>query len=82
MVLATGTPGGAPVDVTVELDGKPLPARSRTAQTMVDASGQTFVRVTSPDLYRLVLGPAVATHTLRLTARVRGLQAFAFTFGA
>ena len=82
LVMATAAAGGQPVDVTVEVDGKPLPPEDRTAETMVDAQGATFVRVTSSDLYRLVLGPAIADHTLRLTARAPGLQAFAFTFGA
>jgi len=80
--LVMAVPASGSVDVTVELDGEPLPKEFRTAQTMVDESGATFVRVTASDLYRLVLGPSVEQHTLRLTARAPGLQAFAFTFGA
>lgn len=80
LVMATAT--GGPIDVTVELDGKPLPAADRTSQTMVDAQGSTFVRISGSDLYRLVLTPSIEDHTLRLTARAAGLQAFAFTFGA
>ncbi|HSO95448.1 MAG TPA: redoxin domain-containing protein [Acidimicrobiia bacterium] len=80
LVMAGAT--GQPVDVTVELDGKPLPSTDRTTQTMVDAQGTTFVRVSGSDLYRLVLGPSIEDHTLRLTARAPGVQAFAFTFGA
>src|SRR5207237_893880 len=34
------------------------------------------------DLYRLAFGPRVEEHTLRLTPRAPGLEAFAFTFGA
>jgi thiol-disulfide isomerase/thioredoxin len=86
LVMATaaagGQPAGQPVDVTVEVDGKPLAPEYRTAETMVDAQGSTFVRVTNSDLYSLVLGPSIGDHTLRLTARGPGLQAFAFTFGA
>jgi len=82
LVMATAAPGGAPIDVRVELDGKPLPIADRTPQTMVDASGKTFVRVQASDLYRLVLGPSIATHILRLTAEAPSLQAFAFTFSA
>jgi thiol-disulfide isomerase/thioredoxin len=78
MAAAGSAPGG--VDVSITLDGKPLPAADRTAQTMTDALG-TFVHVKAADLYRLVLGPSVEDHTLRLTARAPGLQAFAFTFG-
>jgi hypothetical protein len=70
------------VDVLVELDGKPLPAGYRTAQTIVDDRGRTLVRVAAADMYRLVFGPGVEVHTLRLTAQTAGVQAFAFTFGA
>ena len=61
--LVMAAPGGLPIDVTVELDGAPLPEEFRTEQTMVDESGATFVRVAPSDLYRLVLGPAVEQHT-------------------
>jgi thiol-disulfide isomerase/thioredoxin len=81
LVMAPGTPGAA-VDVTVELDGRPLPAPFRTADTRVDADGSTFVRVQASDLYRLVLGPKVESHTVKLTPRTPGLEAFAYTFGA
>jgi thiol-disulfide isomerase/thioredoxin len=80
--LVMASAAGQPVDVTVELDGKPLPASDRTSQTMIDGQGQTFVRVSGSDLYRLVLGPSIEEHTVRLTARAAGVQAFAFTFGA
>ena len=82
LVMAPGAPGGAPVDVTVELDGKPLPPPYRTADTRVDPDGTTSVRVSASDLYRLVLGPRVEQHTVRLTPRTPGLEAFAYTFGA
>jgi thiol-disulfide isomerase/thioredoxin len=81
LVLAPGERGAAPVDVAVELDGAPLAPEYRTPDTMVDSDGATFVRVTASDLYRLVAGPAVEQHTIRLTARAPGLRAFAFTFG-
>jgi thiol-disulfide isomerase/thioredoxin len=80
--LVMASEGGAPVDVLVELDGKPLPPEYRTVQTMVDPEGRTFVRVTASDLYRLVMGPKSGGHHLRLTPRSEGLDAFAFTFGA
>ena len=82
LVMATGLPGSAPIDVTVELDGKPVPEGSRTADTKIDAQGATYVRVQASDLYRLALGRRVEEHTLRLTPRTPGLEAFAFTFGA
>jgi thiol-disulfide isomerase/thioredoxin len=82
LVMAPGTPGGAAIDVTVELDGRPLPEKYRTADTRIAADGTTYVRVEASDLYRLVLGPRVEDHTVRLTPRTPGLEAFAYTFGA
>jgi len=82
LVMATGAPGAAPIEVTVELDGKPLPEAYRTGDVKVDASGATYVRVETPDMYRLALGPRIEEHTLRLIPRTAGLEAFAFTFGA
>ena len=80
--MAPGLPGGAPVDVTIELDGKPLPESHRTADTRVDADGTTYLHVQASDLYRLVLGTKVEQHTVKLTPRAPGLEAFAYTFGA
>jgi thiol-disulfide isomerase/thioredoxin len=82
LVMATGLPGGAPIDVTIELDGKPVPEGYRTADTKVDPDGTTFLRIQAADLYRLVLGPRVEQHTVRLIPRAAGLEAFAYTFGA
>ena len=78
LVMATAAPNGQPIDVRIELDGGPLPLEDRTAQTMVDAQGNTFVRVTGSDLYRLVLGTSIGSHTLRLVAQAADLEAFAF----
>jgi hypothetical protein len=80
LVMATAT--GQPIRVVVELDGKPLAPNERTPETKVDANGNTYVEVAASDLYRLVLGPAVEGHALRLIAQAPGLEAFAFTFGA
>jgi thiol-disulfide isomerase/thioredoxin len=82
LVMATAAPGGAPVEVRVELDGRPLPPADRTPDTLVDANGHTFIRVQASDLYRLVLGRSIQTHTLRLTAESPNVEAFAFTFSA
>jgi thiol-disulfide isomerase/thioredoxin len=80
--LVLAPPPGATVTVTVELDGGPLPPAYRTSQTMVDTAGHTTVQVTNADMYRLVLGPAVEGHVLRLTAGAPGLLAYDFTFGS
>jgi hypothetical protein len=79
--LVMTPPRGGAVDVQVELDGRPLPPAFRTADTIVDDNGATVVHVDHDGLYRLVLGPDVEEHTVRLTARHPEVAAFAFTFG-
>ena len=79
MAVAKHSP---PIKVVIQLDGQPLPAADRTTQTQVDAEGQTYVTVSTPNLYQLVLSPTLATHTVRLIAEAPGLQAYSFTFGA
>jgi thiol-disulfide isomerase/thioredoxin len=79
--LVMTPPKGGTVDVQVEVDGHPLAPTLRTDDTVVDDSGATLVHVDHDGLYRLVLGPKVEEHTLRLTARQPEVAAFAFTFG-
>ena len=79
--LVMTPPRGGAVDVQVEIDGRPLPPGLRTVDTVVDGSGATYVHVDHDGLYRLVLSPEVAEHTVRLTARQPEVAAFAFTFG-
>jgi hypothetical protein len=79
--LVLAPPASGPVRITLELDGTPLPPAYRTSQTVVDASGATTVTVADADMYRLVLGPAVEGHVLRVTATTPGLLAYDFTFG-
>ncbi len=80
LVLAPPTTG--PVQIVLELDGKPLPEAYRTPQTVVDAAGRTTVTVANADMYRLVFGPSVESHVLRITAGSPGLLAYSFTFGS
>jgi thiol-disulfide isomerase/thioredoxin len=79
--LVMTPPITGPVEVQVELDGRPLPPAFRTVDTLVDDSGATYVRVDHDGLYRLVLTPDVEEHTVRLIARQPEVDAFAFTFG-
>ncbi len=79
--LVLTPPRDRTVDVQVELDGHPLEPGFRTEDTEADDTGATYVHVDNPRLYRLVLGPAVEEHTVRLTARQPEVAAFAFTFG-
>lgn len=78
--LVMAPPPTGPVTVTVTLDGKPLPLAYRTSQTVVSANGQTSVRVTDADMYRLVAGPGIEGHVLRITAGAPGLLAYDYTF--
>ena len=61
--------------VTVELDGRPIPARRAGA----DVHGGV-VRVDRQRLYHLVSAPAAEHHLLTLRPSA-GVQAYAFTFG-
>ncbi len=79
--LVLAPPASGPVIVTLLLDGQPLPLAYRTPQTVVDGAGRTTVLVNNADMYRLVLGPGVEGHTLRVSAGGAGLLAYDFTFG-
>ena len=79
LVLASAS--GQPMDAVVALDGRPVPVNERGANIRVDASGRTIVRVTAPDMYRLVLAPTVENHQLTVVAEQAGLEAYDFTFG-
>lgn len=79
--LVLAADGDGPVDVTVEVDGRPVPADWRPDGVAAAPDGSTAVTVTVPDLYRLVRSPEVGEHTIRLTAQGAGVSAFAFTFG-
>lgn len=71
----------APVEVDIELDGFPVPEALRAGAVQTDESGRTYVSVSAPGLYRLVLGARVSRHVLRLVARGPGLVAYAVSFG-
>ena len=79
LVMATAT--GEPLDVPVELDGRPIPAADRGASVHEDANGRTVVTVNASDMYRIVRSSTVGDHVLTVTAPGRGLEAYAFTFG-
>ncbi|MGH9278505.1 MAG: redoxin family protein [Acidimicrobiales bacterium] len=79
--LVLAPPRDGVVDVSVLLDGQPLPPAYRAGDVRVDEAGATTIRVDQPRMYRIVLGPGVEEHQLRLTAAARGMTAYAFTFG-
>jgi len=79
LVLATSD--GKPREVLVSLDGLPIPRADRGSDVKVDANGRTFVQITAPNMYRLVLAPNVEDHQLTIVAEQPGLEAYDFTFG-
>jgi thiol-disulfide isomerase/thioredoxin len=79
LVLASAT--GHPADVTVTLDGRPVPANLRGSDVHVDATGQTVVTVTAPNMYRIILAPTVEDHELTFATQGSGVEAYDFTFG-
>ncbi len=79
--LVMTTKDGAPIQVDVELDGRPVPEADRGSSITLTADGRTVLTVQASDLYRIIRLPAVGQHQLRLTAATPGLRAYAFTFG-
>jgi hypothetical protein len=79
--LVMTPPRTGAIDVTIELDGRPLAPGFRTEDTVVDAAGATFVHVDHDGMYRLVQSAGIEEHKLRLVARQPEVAAFAFTFG-
>ena len=79
--LVMASESGKPLDVLVELDGRPIPVADRGASVHEDGNGRTVVTVHASDMYRIVRTPAVGDHVLSVAAPGRGLEAYAFTFG-
>ncbi|MDQ1508309.1 MAG: hypothetical protein QOG50_153 [Actinomycetota bacterium] len=79
LVMATAT--GKPLEVLVELDGRPIPAADRGASVHEDGNGRTVVTVRASDMYRIVRSSTVGDHVLTVAAPGPGLEAYAFTFG-
>ena len=73
--------GDHPFDVRITFDGKPLPEHIRGKDVVVDAAGDTVVRVREARLYNLVSAPEIGAHELRLSAKSKDFAIFAFTFG-
>jgi len=79
--LVMASESGKPLDVLVELDGRPIPVADRGASVHEDGNGRTVVTVHASDMYRIVRSSAVGDHVLTVAAPGRGLEAYAFTFG-
>jgi thiol-disulfide isomerase/thioredoxin len=79
-VYATTAPAGAPVELDVTLDGKPLPP-DRRGSSLTEVGGRTVAVLKADDLLHLLTGPTLGDGTLRLTARTAGARFFTFTYG-
>jgi len=73
------SPRGPACDVVIQQDGRPLRTVSATTDTRFLESGESFIRVQEPRMYRLVDDPGFGFHELELVCPP-GLAAFAFTF--
>ncbi len=80
-VYTTTSPTRGPVVLEVTLDGLPVPA-DRRGRSITEVNGRTVAMLTNEDLLHLITGPAVASGTLKITARTAGAQFFTFTYGA
>jgi len=80
--LVMAAPRGAPREVTVHLDGRPLTPHERTSDTCFrEVNGQPYssVLVNHPRMYALADNRDFGTHVLELNCPA-GVAAFAFTF--
>lgn len=77
--LVMASPRGPACDVVIQQDGRPVRTVSATIDTRFLESGESFIRVQEPRMYRLVDDPGFGFHELELVCPP-GLAAFAFTF--
>ncbi len=68
-------------ELEVTMDGKPVPESVRGKDLSVDASGNTFLTVSSSDLLHVIQSDDIQQHILVLKARTSNIALYAFTFG-
>ncbi len=71
--------GNGTVNLTISLDGAPLPANSLGADAKI-VNGNAVVQVNSPRLYNIIETPGYGTHELEIDAQP-GFRIYTFTFG-
>jgi thiol-disulfide isomerase/thioredoxin len=81
-VYMVAAPGGGPVTVRVQVDGRDLTAAEAGSAVHIDAEGHSVAVVDHDDLFALVSRPDFASHTLRITPEQPGFQLYTFTFGS
>jgi thiol-disulfide isomerase/thioredoxin len=73
---------GEPYRVRVTLDGAFLTEENKGADVIIDTTGESYLPVTSPRMYRVVEHPTYyAKQTLRMSSNSPDFGIFAFTFG-
>lgn len=73
--------GGAPFDVQVTIDGRPLLPQEAGSDVVVE-SDRSFFRVKEARLYEVVMLAEFGGHELKLSSNSPDFAFFAFTFGA
>ena len=73
--------GDTPYDVSVELDGGPVPVAGAGSDLMYDESGASFVRVNESRLYGLLGLEAFGEHRLIVRSDSDQFAVNSFTFG-
>jgi len=75
-----GSATGAPIDVEVLRDGKPVDPSVAGADIFYK-NGLSYIEVTGNRLYRLIDDTAPGDHVIELITSAPGLDAYTFTFG-
>jgi len=79
-LVAEPPPGAEAADVTVTLDGAPVPATLRGADLQARPGGETAVALDGPRLYRLVAKAPAGKHEIVLTPSRPGTGFYVFYF--
>jgi cytochrome c biogenesis protein CcdA/thiol-disulfide isomerase/thioredoxin len=78
--FVSGTASGAPMDVEVTRDGKPLDA-SYAGKDIIFKNGKSYVTISGNRLYDIISDTSYGDHVLEFIISSPGLQAYTFTFG-
>ena len=65
----------------IELDDKFLNNDSAGEDILFDEIGRSFIKVTEPKMYSLIILPESGEHVLKIYSKQKGFSLFAFTFG-
>lgn len=80
-LVAESLTGDKKGELVVTLDSKPVPKNMRGKDLQVDDRGNTFLKLTSSDLLKVIKSQSVENHLLAFTAQSPNIALYAFTFG-